>query len=225
MLATPYQTVLFDLDGTLLDSLELIVASYLHVQRQHPELAPRTRAEIPHHVGLTLTATFEGWLGAAATPARVETLVKAYVDYNLAEHDRRVRACAGVPEVVVALDAAGVRLGVVTSKRRKATVMGLRCLGLLEPARFEVLVCADDVGKPKPDPEPVRLALEALGASRAGAVFVGDSVHDIEAGCAAGLDTVAVTWGSGSREALSRAGATTVVSSASELAAALGQRR
>jgi len=216
-------TVLFDLDGTLLDSMALIVASYTHVQQVHPELPPRDRAAIMAHVGKTLTATFEEWSGGASAEA-VETMVQTYIRHNLEVHDQWVRPCKGMPELVEVLSGAGVPLAVVTSKRRKATLMGLRFLGLLEPARFGVLVCGDDVTRGKPHPEAVELALTQLEADPARTVFVGDSSHDLEAGKAAGVTTVGVTWGSAPRDALERADADAVVDTAAELTAFLRAR-
>ena len=94
----------------------------------------------------------------------------------------------------------GVTLGVVTSKLRAGCERGLKLTGLME--HFPLLVTADDVKRPKPDPEPVELALERAGATRANTIFIGDSPHDMAAGRAAGVATAAVLWGPFSVDAL-----------------------
>ncbi len=95
-------------------------------------------------------------------------------------------------------------LGLVTSKLRRGTERGLRLLALEE--EFRVRICADDVVNGKPHPESVLMALQALGASPEDALFIGDSLHDIEAGKRAGVTTVAVAWGPFPREKLEAAG-------------------
>jgi len=104
-----------------------------------------------------------------------------------------VRPYAGVVEAVLALRDRGKTLGLVTSKTRSGALRGLRVAGLEDA--FQVIVGADEVTHPKPHPEPVFTALERLDAPAAGAVFVGDSRHDVECGRAAGVKTAAVLWG------------------------------
>ena len=93
----------------------------------------------------------------------------------------------------------GLRTGVVTSKNREGTRRGLRLVGIED--LIEVRVCADDVKKPKPDPEPVLQALALLGANPATTLFVGDSVHDLHSGREAGVLTGAALWGPFARRA------------------------
>jgi pyrophosphatase PpaX len=181
--------VLFDLDGTLIDSIELILASYHHTLAEHgyPSVSD---AEWLRGVGTPLRAQLAQW---ATTPEQLESLVATYRAYNLANHDRMVRPFPSVPRVVQAIHARGIRTGVVTSKNREGTRRGLRLAGLEEA--FEVLVCADDVTNAKPHPEPVERAVTLLDADRATTVFVGDSIHDLHAGRSAGVLTGAVLWG------------------------------
>jgi pyrophosphatase PpaX len=119
-------------------------------------------------------------------------MVATYRAYNLAHHDEMVRPYEGVVEAVRALQRRGT-LGLVTSKMRSGAMRGL-IRASLEDA-FDVIVGADDVTHPKPHPEPVRLALERLGAPASGAVFIGDSRHDLVCGRAAGVKTAAALWG------------------------------
>jgi pyrophosphatase PpaX len=97
-------------------------------------------------------------------------------------------------------------MGIVTSKMRVHAERGLRVAGL--HGAFEVMVSADDVTRGKPDPEPVRIALERFGRSAHETMFVGDSPHDIHAGNRAQVSTVAAAWGPFPRETLERAGPT-----------------
>lgn len=197
-----WEAVFFDLDGTLADTVELIVRCFRHT------------VEV-HSVG---QVDDEAWLSTMGRPLRdqmrefvddeaeVERMANTYATYQRTIHDDMVHAFPGAEETVEALKAAGTRVAVVTSKRRHMAERTLACCGL--GGAFELLVCADDVRKGKPDPEPVLLALDAMGlADRAERVlFVGDAPFDIEAGKGAGTRTVAVEWGSFPREVLSQAG-------------------
>lgn len=218
MTARAFDAVLFDLDGTLLDSLELIVASYQHTQRVH-DLPPRDRETILHHVGKSLLETFRTW-APGRDEAHVEACIATYVAHNLTAHDALVRAFPGVIDSVVDLHARGERLGIVTSKKRRGALRGLSFLGLTHPPRFDVVVCADDTARHKPHPAPVQLALRSFDppARAARTLFIGDSAHDIAAGNAAGVTTVAVTWGAGTVHSLRAASPDHIVSSAADLA-------
>jgi pyrophosphatase PpaX len=185
---TGITTFLFDLDGTLIDSVDLILASYRHTMRAHGQELRDDRFWLTG-LGTPLTAQFSRVSDDAAEVAR---MVATYRAFNLANHDQLVRPYAGVKEAVDALAARGT-LGVVTSKAHAAAERGLRLVGL--DGRFPVIVGEDDVGRHKPDPTPVRRALELLGADPATAVFIGDSPHDMAAGRAAGTRTAAALWG------------------------------
>ncbi|MEO5799592.1 MAG: HAD-IA family hydrolase [Gemmatimonadales bacterium] len=182
-------TVLFDLDGTLLDSVDLIVDSYHHTLAAH-SLPPMTRDEILAGLGTTLYAVFGRMTDDRDT---IASWVATYREYNLAHHDARARAYPGTVDMVRRIKAAGHRLGLVTSKNRGGAERGLKLMGL--DGVMEVIVGADDVVKPKPDPEPVLLALARLSEPAETTIFVGDSHHDIYSGRAAGVLTAGVTWG------------------------------
>ncbi len=194
-----YRTLLFDLDGTLIDSVGLIVDSYHHTMAAHG-LPRQSDAFWTRSIGIPLREQLAPF---ASGPATVDAMVATYRAYNLAHHDSRVRRFPGVTEAVAALHAAGCRLGLVTSKNREGSLRGLGVAGLAEV--FELIVSADDVTRPKPHPEPVLRALAGLGASPGESVYVGDSVHDLESGRAAGVATAAVVWGAFPREALAPA--------------------
>jgi pyrophosphatase PpaX len=196
MQSDPVRTVLFDLDGTLIDSIDLILSSYRHTLDVH-------RGEIPDD---------DVWLAGLGTPLwtqfkvftddadEIAAMVATYREYNLTHHDAMVRQYPGVRDAVLALHGRGVRLAVVTSKKREGAFRGMRHCGF--DGLFEVLVAADDVERHKPDPEPVRHALAKLGLAPEVAVFVGDSPHDLVAGRAAGVRTAAVAWGPFARATL-----------------------
>lgn len=194
------RTYLFDLDGTLLDSIELILESFHHTSRVH------LGRELPD----------AHWLAGIGTPLRtalgkvaqsdeeLEAMLDTYRSYNLEHHDAMAKPYPGAIELVKELHARGAKLAIVTSKLSTGTNQGIRLLGLDE--ELPVRVCADDVSRGKPHPEPVLTALRALDASPDEALFIGDSDHDIQAGKAAGVKTVAVTWGPFATETLQAAG-------------------
>lgn len=182
-------TVLFDLDGTLIDSIRLILDSYHHTLAVHG-LPPRTDEEWLAGIGTPLRVQFRDWAGDAST---LEAMIATYREYNLAHHDQRIAAYPGVVGMVHDLRRTGVRLGLVTSKNTPGARRGLRVIGLEDS--MEVIIGADDVERPKPHPEPVLLALDRLGARAETAMYVGDSLHDMHAGRAAGVRTGAVLWG------------------------------
>lgn len=186
-----FAAVLWDLDGTLLDSLALILDSYRHTLATH-KLPPRSDEDVLSGLGTTLEAQFCRW----GYEARQDELVATFIDYNLRQHDRLVRPFAGVQAIVRELCARGVPQALVTSKRRLGGEKGLRALDLCD--LFAVEIYGDEVTRPKPDPDPVLRALIGLDLQASERVtFVGDAIHDIKAGQAAGVHTIAVTWGAG----------------------------
>lgn len=193
------RTVLFDLDGTLIDSLRLILDSYHHTLAQHG-LPARTDAEWLKGVGTPLTVQLAQWRDELGT---IEALIATYREYNLKHHDRMVTVYPGVLEAVREIKAAGIQTGLVTSKNRHGALRGLKLVGL--EALMDVLVCADEVTNPKPHPEPVEKAVALLGAEPGTTLYVGDSVHDMHSGRAAGVLTAAALWGPFGRQHLEEA--------------------
>lgn len=184
-------TFLFDLDGTLIDSIELILRSYRHTMQVHRgNDPPPPDAVWMKGLGIPLWVQFRDW---TQDEAEIEAMVATYREYNLAHHDALVRPYDGVVAQVLDLREKGKRLGLVTSKLKSGAVRGLQVAGL--DRAFQVIVGSDDVTHPKPHPEPVLKALELLRAPPAETVFIGDSRHDLECGRAAGVKTAAVLWG------------------------------
>jgi len=187
--SAPLEAVLFDLDGTLLDSIELIVASFEHTMVA-ADLPRRSRAEILATLGRPLLDVFPEWSGE---PARTEELIGTYRAWNLAHHDDLARPYEGIPAAVEALAIAGLRLGVVTSKLSGAARRGLEVCGI--SGHMEVLVACDHVEQHKPHPAPVLAGAEQLGVPAERCVYVGDAPVDVLAGRAAGARTAAAVWG------------------------------
>jgi pyrophosphatase PpaX len=195
----PLHTFLFDLDGTLIDSVRLILDSYHHTLATHG-LPPRTDDDWLKGVGTPLRVQFADW---GHEPERLEALIATYREYNLANHDRMVTIYPGVLEAIREVKVRGLRTGLVTSKNQQGAVRGLRLVGLDD--LIDVMVCADDVENPKPHPEPVTQAVRLLDADPATTVYIGDSIHDMRSGRAAGVRTAAVLWGPFGREHLEEA--------------------
>jgi pyrophosphatase PpaX len=205
--------VLFDFDGTLGDTIPLIVASYHHaIGTVAGESAEEH--EVRSWIGRPLLGVLQ-----ERYPAHADEMLRVYRQWNLANHDDLIRAVEGVVEVIDALDAAGVRTGVVSSKKADTVTLGLRALGLV--GRIDVLAGQDETTRHKPHPEPLLYAARRLGAVPSDCVYVGDAVVDVEAAHAAGMSAIAVTWGAGVREALEGAGPVAVVDDAASLSSVL----
>lgn len=181
------RTVLFDLDGTIMDTNELIIETFLHVLKDIAPL-PLTREHIIPKMGTTL----EQQLREFSHRDQVEDLVRAYREYNTMRHDDMVKPFPYVVEVLDNLRAAGVQLGVVTTKIRQTTERALQMFDMYD--KMDVIITVDDVTNPKPHPEPVQKAIEALGADPATTLMVGDSPADIVSANAAGAQSCAVAW-------------------------------
>ena len=185
----PFSTFLFDLDGTLIDSVELILRSYRHTLHAHRGSVPPDEMWLKG-LGTPIRVQLRQW---TEDPVEIEEMAATYSVYNMEQHDALVRPYDGIVDTVHSLKEDGKRLGLVTSKVRSGATRGLKVAGL--EAAFDVIVGADDVRNPKPHPEPVLAALEQLGAQPGEAVFIGDSRHDLESGRAAGVKTAAALWG------------------------------
>ena len=194
-----FDPVLFDLDGTVVDTVELIVLSFRHAVRT--VLGKDLPDEyIVAGVGQPLMTQME-----RLSPEHAQELYDVYREYNHRRHDKLIRGYDGVAEALAALKSAGRRLGIVTSKGRDTTRMAFAAVGVGDV--FDAVVTATDTEAHKPAAEPILLCLERLAATPASRpIYIGDSPVDIEAGRAAGVATAAVAWGVFGREALLGAG-------------------
>lgn len=193
-----WTVVLFDLDGTLADTVPLILRSYRHTMETHlGEALPDERWL--GTIGIPLREQLKAF---ARTPDEAAAMLDTYVSFQRTVHDRMVSPYEGTRQVMEELAERGVRMGVVTSKGREMATRTLHHCRLDE--LLEVVVTADDVTRGKPDPEPVRTALDRmeLTGREDEVLFVGDSPFDLRAGRAAGVRTAAALWGPFPRTAL-----------------------
>lgn len=180
--------VLFDLDGTLIDTNGLIIRSFQHTLRCELglEISPE---QITPFFGEPLAQT----LARFAPPERVEQAVATYRAFNRQQHDQLSRPIPGMVETLRFLQALGIKLGVTTSKQTATAWRGLRLFGLHR--YVSAVVGMDQCQQHKPHPEPVLRTLAGLGEEPGpDCLMVGDSPFDVAAGRAAGLTTVAVRW-------------------------------
>lgn len=210
----PYQAVVFDLDGTVVDSVELIVTSFQHALREvlGKEVS---REEAVSWVGRPLREQMELF-----SPEHADELVRAYQEYNHREHDRMVKLYDGITHLLEDLRRHGAKIGLVTSKSRHTTEMAFSLTGIGE--YFDATVCAYESPGNKPSPDPIIACLGQLGVEPAQAVYVGDSPADIQAARAAGVRCLAVTWGVFSEAVLAAENPDKVVHTIVELREALG---
>lgn len=181
-----YVAVLFDLDGTLLDTTDLIIKSFQHTCGIHLN-RQISKEEVVPYFGKTLRAGLEQ-LG----PDCVEQLIETYRAYNLDHHDAMVEIFPGVISTIQRLASQGTKLAVVTSKTVKTAVRGLKLFEI--DHYFTAVVGLESTPKHKPDPTPVLLALQLLQIEPHQALMVGDSPFDLQSARAAGVDTAAVRW-------------------------------
>lgn len=202
--------VLFDLDGTLVDTVPFILACARHAFAEYG--GGPTDAEWMAGTGTPLTTQLASF---ARRPEDVEVLLGRYREHWVAHHDELTRCFPGARETVAALASEGFTLGVVTAKTEHGADRTLRHTRLLE--HMAVVVGADSCARSKPDPEPVRFALARLGAAPERAVLLGDAVHDVAAARGAGVLALGAAWGVSTVETLMAAGAGRVLADIREL--------
>ncbi|MDX6541544.1 MAG: pyrophosphatase PpaX [Gaiellales bacterium] len=190
-----YSTVIFDLDGTLIDTVPLIVASHRHalatvLGRELPE------AELREGIGRPLLEQMRVF-----DEARAQELFDVYREFNHRVHDDYVRVFEGMLELCDELRARGIPVAVATSKMLDAVLLAYGIVPGLEE-RIDAMVTIENTATHKPGPEPITHALELLGRGPEGAVYVGDAPSDLRAARAAGVAGIGVTWGAFSSESL-----------------------
>ena len=196
---TTESTILFDLDGTLIDTTNLILACFDHswqtvTGRGYHRDAVVATFGMPLRNAMTLLASEVGHPGSTGVDFGldldlIEQLLVEYRSFNLANHDGMVQAFPGTHLVLAELRARGYRVGVVTSKGRELGQRGLALCAL--DGFMDVEVFLEDTDNHKPRPEPILKALEKLNTSPNLAAYVGDSRHDLIAGRSAGDQVVA----------------------------------
>ncbi len=207
--------ILFDLDGTVVDTIDLIVHAFGEVLAGLTG-EPWDRERVIAEFGPTEPVI----LARHAPPGGAAPAFRRFLQLYNEEHDRLVRTFDGVDAVIRRARQRGRPLGLVTNKGRETTEITLRRCGLA--GCFGAVITGDDAARPKPDPSGILLALERLGGDPQDAVFIGDAPSDIEAGRRAGTLTCAVTWGRVTAESrLLAAGADLVCHTPADLARAL----
>lgn len=187
------RTILFDLDGTLIDTNQLIMASFRHTFNYFK--LDYTDEQIMEFNGPPLVDTF-----MKIDPLRANEMVETYRIHNHLEHDNYVKAFPKVMETLEVLKDKEIKLGIVSTKMAKGVNMGLTLTGITN--FFDSIITFDDVANPKPHPEPVIKAIQELDADVHSTLMVGDNSHDIVAGQKAGVQTAAVAWSQKGRERL-----------------------
>ncbi|MHA6482098.1 pyrophosphatase PpaX [Paenibacillus sp. strain BS8-2] len=212
------RTMLFDLDGTILDTNELIITSFLESLKG---VAPAdfNRDHIIPSMGQPLVDQLRQFSGLDD----VRHLVHAYRTINLKLHDDLVKPFEYVVEVLEQLHRNGIKLGVVTTKMRLTTEKGLKFVGIFD--YMDAIITIDDVTNAKPHPEPVLKAMELIGADPATTLMLGDSTVDIKSAVAAGATAVGVAWSLKGGQILRDAGADYVIDDMRELLAFAGLER
>lgn len=210
------QAVLFDLDGTVVDTIPHILASFRHATTTVFG-APLPDEELLRHVGIPLARQMRYFTDDEAT---AERLLLSYREFNRRTHDEMARLYPNTMSVLQTLASAGMPMGIVTSKGRE---MADKTLGLFGLGRyFSVVVTADDTPAHKPDPMPVITAAGMLGVEPARAAYVGDAPMDVQAGKSAGAFTVAAAWGVASRDRLEAAEPDVLLDDIADLPALFG---
>jgi pyrophosphatase PpaX len=210
--------ILFDLDGTILNSEALIVASFRHAARavlrldlSEPEALARWGEPLPVR-----------FTSVTRSPDTVAALLEAYATFYDAHLTQLADVFPGIPEMLGTLRLRRHVLGIVTSKRGRATATSLQAFELAP--FFGAAVSADEVEAPKPAPDPVIEALWRLAASRDDALMVGDGVFDIQAAQAAGIPAAAALWGTREQTALLACRPDYVVRSPAEVVTLVGAK-
>ncbi len=182
-----FPVVLFDLDGTVVDSGPIILASMRHAMREvlGQEFADEELLQAVGGPGLEAQM-------AVFAPDQADELVRVYRAHNEPLHEE-LEACVGMTDVLVRLREEGRRLGVVTAKRRSTVELAFARVPLGH--LFEIVVGGDETERHKPDPEPLLVAARRLRVSPRECAYVGDSPFDMRAARAAEMHGIAVTWG------------------------------
>lgn len=180
------KAVLFDLDGTLIDTNELILSSFKKAFKEVLDIEVPEK-EITMLFGRPLVQTLGKY-----SESKLEELIKTYRDYNESNHDQMCRSFDGVKEMLEELKEMGVKLGIVTSKREHLAKRGMKISGILDI--MDTVITPESTEKHKPNPDPALKACELLKVNPNEAIMVGDATYDILCGKSAGCKTIGVSY-------------------------------
>jgi len=210
--------VMFDLDGTLVDTIQLILSAHRHTLAQHLKGPVPPEAVIIRNLGRPLRDSLREYAAADGSPdaaGLAARMVDTYRAFQYEHHDRLVKGYDGVPETLVELRKRGYALGIVTSKARGIAMVVINAFDLAP--LVDVMVFLEDTVRHKPGPDPLLEAARRGGFDPRRGLYVGDSIHDIAAGRAAGMKTAGALWGPFERSELEAAGADVVLETPREL--------
>ncbi|PLT29020.1 pyrophosphatase PpaX [Peribacillus deserti] len=207
-------TILFDLDGTLINTNDLIIASFVNTLNLYFPDKYKEEDVLPF-MGPPLYESFY-----SVDQELAHEMVAKYREFNLANHDQLVKEFEGVYETVEALHHAGYKMAIVSTKLHDTVLRGLK-VGRLDRF-FDVIIGLDDVERAKPDPEPLQKALKILDSTPQEAIMVGDNHHDILGGKNAGTKTAGVSWTAKGRNYLDQFEPDYILEHMSELLAIVG---
>ncbi|MBM7666639.1 pyrophosphatase PpaX [Solibacillus kalamii] len=180
------KALLFDFDGTLLNTNDLIIQTFMYIfDEKFP--GQYSTEDCLRFIGPSLKQTFD-----ELTPGETDVMIGKYKEWNAINHDRLVTSYDAVVETLEELHKLGIKMAIVSTKSRESLARGLKVL--CAEQFFDVIVGLDDVEHVKPHPEPVLLALQKLGIEKEEAIMIGDNSHDIEGGQNAGVRTAGVAW-------------------------------
>ena len=181
-----YKYILFDLDGTLLNTNKLIIESFKYTLKKHLDINIDD-SDILKYFGEPLMVTLERF-----SKEKAKEMFDTYIKYNESIHDDMVEVFGDVESLLEEILKMGCKTAVVTSKRKALAERGLRLFDLLK--YFDDIIALEDTEKHKPDPEPILEAISRLNANKNEALMVGDSEFDIKCAKNAGVDSVFVSW-------------------------------
>ena len=179
--------VLFDLDGTLVNTTPLILESFRHTFKQFGMAVP-SDSELVAGFGLPMRTAVTAYM----PDEMADEFCDAYRAYQRTRHDELIEGIDGVGETLSSLKQSGIKMAVVTSKKRPAAIRDLGCYNLVE--YFDTIIACDDCAENKPLPGPSLMALKCLGLTGADCLTVGDSPYDLQSARAAGCKTAAVRY-------------------------------
>ena len=177
-----FDTILFDLDGTILDSKQLIFSSFIHTFEVHRPDYQLSDEELESFFGPTLQQSFSKY---SNDQNEIDEMIKTYRQYNISHHDEMVRPINGAKQLIKTLHNKGYKIGVVSSKKNDLVMKGLEVIGVFN--YMDIILGCDDVKTPKPAPDGILMAIDELKSEKV--LYVGDHVNDILAGKNANVKT------------------------------------